>query len=167
MGEELGAPPPDWPQTGMGRDLGMKIMNKAVVMAAAGKPLGIKSVIAMDHLKDYLYIEAYKVCRGAVTVPVLGLGSCWVAGGAVRPCARAQGCGWQTGLAVRWGGRGTSLVPRPFPRPVFCEDNPQSDAATTLNAPVTALTRNSTRPSRSIKAETCAQCTMHIIVYSA
>jgi len=45
---------------GMGRELCMKLMNKAVVMAQAGTPLGIKSVVAVDHLKDYIYIEAYK-----------------------------------------------------------------------------------------------------------
>lgn len=38
----------------------MKLMNKAVLMAQAGKPLAIQSVVAVDHLRDVLYVEAYK-----------------------------------------------------------------------------------------------------------
>ena len=48
----------------MGRELCLKLMNKAVHCAQAGQPLGIKSVVAVDHLRDYLYIEAYKVLPG-------------------------------------------------------------------------------------------------------
>lgn len=46
--------------TGSEREAVLSLMKKARAMAAKGTPLEIKSVFCQDHLKGFLYIEAFK-----------------------------------------------------------------------------------------------------------
>ena len=36
----------------------MQLLQKAYNMQAAGRPLGIKSAVCLDHLKGFIYVEA-------------------------------------------------------------------------------------------------------------
>ncbi|KAK9811747.1 hypothetical protein WJX72_009461 [[Myrmecia] bisecta] len=47
-------------KAGQEREAVICLLQKAVDMASKGTPLGIKSAFTQDHLKGYLYIEAYK-----------------------------------------------------------------------------------------------------------
>ena len=47
-------------RTGKEKEAAICLMQKAVDRAAAGAPLGVTAVVAHDHLKGYLYVEAHK-----------------------------------------------------------------------------------------------------------
>jgi hypothetical protein len=45
---------------GAEREACMQLLQKAYNMQAAGRPLGIKSAVCLDHLKGFIYVEAFK-----------------------------------------------------------------------------------------------------------
>eukprot|EP01012_Entosiphon_sulcatum_P013805 TRINITY_DN18998_c0_g1_i1.p1 TRINITY_DN18998_c0_g1~~TRINITY_DN18998_c0_g1_i1.p1 ORF type:complete len:660 (-),score=109.95 TRINITY_DN18998_c0_g1_i1:8-1987(-) len=45
----------------MEREIAMRLLQKVFNAERIGRPLGVKSIIAVDHLKEYIYIEAYKL----------------------------------------------------------------------------------------------------------
>ena len=67
-------------KSGREREVALQLLQKSHAMALKGRPLAIRSAVALDHLKGYVYVEAER--EGHVTDAIRGMRTVYMSKGA-------------------------------------------------------------------------------------